>query len=98
MPISDMRYVQPDGIWEIQAKTVGYRQGQNAPGKTVSNHDLDNPRSDIDSMLSWVIKRGLSDQDIGYAVRRFAEVSTIEQMVALVTALRAEIKRASTQR
>jgi hypothetical protein len=49
-------------------------------------------------MLAWVINHGLSDREIGYAVRRLAEVGTIEQMIGFVTALRAEIRHASTQR
>jgi len=62
---------------------------------TSSNHGHRHPRSDVDSMLTWAVKHGLSDQDIGYAVRRLAEVGTIEQLIALVTALRAEIRNAS---
>jgi ADP-ribosylglycohydrolase len=102
--VPDVRYFQPGVICEIQAKTVGHprsphtEQGQKAPGDTTSNHNLDNPRSDIDSMLTWVINHGLSDREIGYAVRRLAEVGTIEQMIGFVTALRAEIRHASAQR
>lgn len=62
---------------------------------TSSNHGHSHPRSDVDSMLTWAVKHGLSDQDIGYAVRRLAEVGTNEQLIALVTALRAEIRNAS---
>lgn len=62
----------------------------------IDNDEFDGSRSDIDSMPAWVIKSGLLDRGIGYAVRRIAENGTMEQMIAFVTALRAELRRAST--
>lgn len=44
------------------------------PATPFLNHNLDNPRSGIDQMLAWVINYGLSDREIGYAVRRLAEI------------------------
>ncbi|MCX4856652.1 ADP-ribosylglycohydrolase family protein [Streptomyces canus] len=54
------------------------------------------PRRDqdlnVDAMLDWVRARGYSDEAVGYAVRRIAELGTTEQMIAFTSTLKAEIK------
>lgn len=86
-------HLQAPETSETGTRTVDHRHepqidyGQNISGDIIINHEFGPPRPDIDSMLSWVVNHGLSDQDIGYAVRRLAEVGTIEQMIALVTTL-----------
>ena len=49
--------------------------------------------ADIDQMLVWVARRGYSEEAIGYATRRIAQIGTVEQLVTFTTALRAAIRR-----
>jgi hypothetical protein len=44
-------------------------------------------------MLEWVKKRNFSDEQIGYAVRRVAELGSVEQFVAFIATLRTEIRQ-----
>jgi hypothetical protein len=47
---------------------------------------------DIDQMLAWVARNGFSDQAVGYATKRIADVGTAEQLVAFAAAVRATIR------
>ncbi len=49
----------------------------------------------IDQILDWVARRGFSDEDIGYAVRRISQRGTAEQLIAFVSHVRASIRRSS---
>ncbi|QDW61725.1 ADP-ribosylglycohydrolase family protein [Oerskovia sp. KBS0722] len=48
---------------------------------------------DVDDMLAWVVHRRLDDQALGYALRRVAQIGTLEQLIAFTTTARAEIRR-----
>jgi ADP-ribosylglycohydrolase len=43
---------------------------------------------DVDQMLSWVARNEFSDNSVGYAIRRIADLGTVEQLIAFTTALR----------
>ncbi|MEU3046345.1 ADP-ribosylglycohydrolase family protein [Streptomyces sp. NPDC006984] len=47
---------------------------------------------DVDAMLEWLRAQGHTDQAIGYAVRRIAELGTMEQMIAFTATIQAEIR------
>ncbi|WP_158943597.1 ADP-ribosylglycohydrolase family protein [Streptomyces sp. NRRL S-378] len=47
---------------------------------------------DVDAMLEWLRAQGHTDQAIGYAVRRIAELGTTEQMIAFTATIQAEIR------
>ncbi|MEU9773822.1 ADP-ribosylglycohydrolase family protein [Streptomyces sp. NPDC047968] len=47
---------------------------------------------DVDAMLEWLRTQGHTDQAIGYAVRRIAELGTMEQMIAFTATIQAEIR------
>ncbi|MEU1485023.1 ADP-ribosylglycohydrolase family protein [Streptomyces sp. NPDC005752] len=49
----------------------------------------------VDAMLEWLRLQGYTDQAVGYAVRRIAELGTVEQMIAFTATLQAEIKSRS---
>lgn len=50
----------------------------------------------IDDMLAWVRGKRCSDQAVGYAVRRVAQVGTLDQLVAFTVALHAAIRQTGT--
>lgn len=47
----------------------------------------------VDEMLRWVARRGYTDEDIGYAMRRISAVGTLEQLIAFAAALRSPLHR-----
>lgn len=47
---------------------------------------------DVDAMMEWLRAQGRTDQAIGYAVRRIAELGTTEQMIAFTATIQAEIR------
>ncbi|MER5212394.1 ADP-ribosylglycohydrolase family protein [Streptomyces sp. NPDC002838] len=51
-----------------------------------------NQSLNVDAMLDWIRSQGHTDQAIGYAVRRIAEIGTTEQMIAFTATLQAEIR------
>ena len=59
--------------------------------KPMANHDQVN----IDQVLDWVARRGFSDKDIGYAVKRISQRGTAEQLIAFTSHLRVAIRRSS---
>jgi ADP-ribosylglycohydrolase len=68
------------------------------------NHTTSGPREreapvkvDVDQMLEWLVRQGHSDHSIGYAVRRMARLGTLEQLIALTTALRDVIVSSSSR-
>lgn len=50
------------------------------------------PLASVDQVLAWVGGREFSDEVIGYAVRKFAETASVDQLIAFVTALRYELR------
>lgn len=48
---------------------------------------------DIYQMLRWVARNGFSEQAIGYATKRVAELGTAEQYVAFTRSVRSAIRR-----
>ena len=50
---------------------------------------------DIDQMLGWVARNGYSEESLGYATRRIAQLGTSEQLVAFTVAVRAAIRDSS---
>ena len=48
-------------------------------------------RVDVDQMLEWLARQDYSDHSIGYAVKRMSRLGTVEQLIALITALRGEL-------
>lgn len=73
---------------EVQLSFDGHADADAKSEKSVRR-----PTVDVDEMIRWVVKRRLSDESIGYAVRRLAEIGTIEQLVAFSVAIRGRIDR-----
>jgi ADP-ribosylglycohydrolase len=56
-------------------------------------HDSHSDLLNVDEILSWAKKQGLTNNAIGYAVRRLAEKGSMEQLIAFITAVRSDIKK-----
>lgn len=58
------------------------------PSESSASHSHVN----IDDMLTWVDRHGFSEEAVGYATRRIAQLGTREQLVAFTMAIRAAIR------
>jgi len=67
------------------------RDARDSSREPMANHDQVN----IDQMLDWVARRGFSDKDIGYAVKRISQRGTAEQLISFTSHLRVAIGRSS---
>jgi ADP-ribosylglycohydrolase len=47
----------------------------------------------VDDLLRWVAAGGYTDRRIGYALRRIAQIGTIEQAIAFTTNLREQVRK-----
>jgi hypothetical protein len=43
---------------------------------------------DVDVVIGWARRNGLTDETLGYALRRIAETGTLEQLVAFTSTVR----------
>lgn len=50
---------------------------------------------DVDGFVRWVASGGYSDARIGYALRRIAQIGTIEQCIAFTSTLREQVRNAA---
>jgi ADP-ribosylglycohydrolase len=48
---------------------------------------------DIDQVMHWLARRGFSDEDIGYAIRRISESGTMEQLLVFTSTLRSALHK-----
>jgi hypothetical protein len=59
-----------------------------APSSTEGSPRGEERRVDVDEMLRWVWQRKLSDEALGYALRRLAESGSTEQLIAFTATVR----------
>jgi ADP-ribosylglycohydrolase len=53
---------------------------------------------DVDQMLAWVKQQGLTENAIGYAVARIAELGSVEQLIGFTSSLRTMLRKKSNER
>lgn len=53
---------------------------------------------DVDQILEWVASKNYSEDALGYAMRRLAEIGTVEQVVAFSVAVHAAARGSRTRR
>lgn len=86
LPLLDTPIVQTAQEYvETGSSTLGRGAAEPEPHATV----------DVDQMLAWVARNEFSDKSVGYAVRRIADLGSVEQLIAFTTALRRATRRSS---
>lgn len=88
--------LQFDETEEMRAQVIDGGEDLADRDQTVSrvrSRQIMDREIDVDQMLDWVASRNYSEGALGYALRRLAEIGTIEQVVAFSVAVHAAARR-----
>ena len=86
MPLYDNDTVAPSHPDDSKPSELSHTSNARNSREPMTNHGP----VDIDQMLGWIARNGYSEEALGYATRRIAQLGTSEQLVTV--AVRAAIR------